>query len=516
MIDISRLSPAELDRFLHMQGIVDRQNERHAELKALRAYYYGNHPVLLTQRQQEFLGPMFFNNKKGATDSSVEVEFTFAHNLVRSVVDTLRERLKVIGFVVNGESADGLDEDDPVPEAQLAALLWSWWNANRMDSEQIRLYRRTLRDSKSYVIVDFDSGNNRPRMSLHKADDGKTGVTYHRDPTDNNKVLFACRYFYTYDPLKPGATGIQRKTVFLPHETRKYIMRGSGQWEAYADEDGAWPLPWRDAQGNPLGVQVFEFENPGGSEMAQIIGLQNAVNKSWLDVLAGADANGFPMLVAEYPADLGIPPENEDDDLEGTDENRIGPGRMFEIAGTLKRLEAANLDPMLNVVWALVAAVAGVTHTPPYRLKPSNVSENVSGETLKMLDSGLVKRAEERQLIFGQSWVDVMAMCIKVARTFGTEQIPELETLNISTTWASAEVRNEKSDAETAQILQGLGVPKEALWLKVGYEPDEISTFKQNERTERMTEIASISEALRTSQQRQQQGANGNGVGNAT
>lgn len=30
------------------------------------------------------------------------MEFTFAHNLVRSIVDTLRERLDVSGFTVNG------------------------------------------------------------------------------------------------------------------------------------------------------------------------------------------------------------------------------------------------------------------------------------------------------------------------------------------------------------------------------------------------------------------------------
>ena len=513
MIDISRLSPAELDRFLHMQGIVDRQNERHAELKALRNYYYGQQPVLLTTRQQEFLGPLI----SGA-------EFTFAHNLVRSVVDTLRERLNVIGFTVNGESADdgsatlttGLDEEAPTPEAQLAGLLWSWWNSSRMDSGQIRLHRRTLRDGKSYAIVDFDSETGKPRINLHKADDGTTGVTFHRDPTDANKVLFACRYFYTYSPLEPGKTGMQRKTVYLPHEIRKYIVRGSGQWEPYTDEDGVWPLSWRDASGEPLGVPVFEFENPGGSEMAQIIGLQNAVNKSWLDVIAGADASGFPMLVAEYPPEMGIPPENEDDNIAGADENRIGPGRMFEIAGTLKRLEAANLNPMLDVVWSLVAAVAGVSNTPQYRLKPIGASENVSGETLKMLDSGIVKRAEERQLIYGQSWADVMGMMVKVARTFGNEDVPELENMDIGTMWMSAEVRNEKSDAETAQMHKALNVPEEALWIKLGYTPEQIGAFQQQRRQERATEIASIAESLRTSQQRQAQTqptqfTNGNG-----
>lgn len=491
MIDISRLSPSELDRFIHLQAIVDRQQEAHETVKALRDYYYGNHPVLLTMRQQEFLGELVTGNEG----------FKFSHNLVRTIVDTLRERLEVTGFTVNGQSASDAEEDEAGPEAVLAARLWEWWNASRLDSQQIRLHRRTLRDGKSYAIVDYDSENNRPRISLHKVDDGKTGITYHRDPTDQNRVLFACRYFYTYDPLEPGKTGIARKTVYLPHEIRKYIMRGSGQWEPHLDEeDGAWPLPWRDSDGQPLGINVIEFENPGGSEMMQIIGLQNAVNKSWLDVIAGADSAGFPIIVNEYSD--GMPVGSDDDDLEGSDELRISPGRIIETEGHMHRLEAANLNPMLDVVWALVQAIAGVSRTPQYYLKPVGGGDVPSGEALKQLESGLVKRAEERQLMFGQSWADVMAMCVKVARAFGSEPLPDLGELDITTTWASAEVRNELLQSQAAQLHKALGVPDEKLWEMVGYQPDEIAGFKEDARLARAAEVASIADVLRMNQTR--------------
>ena len=134
MIDIGKLTPAELDRFLHLQSIVDRQATAQNKVRALRDYYAGNHPVLLTKRQQEFLGPLVH-----------EQSFTFAHNLVRTVVDTLRERLQVVGFAVNGESASDVDDDEESsPAADVAALLWRWWNVNRLDSQQIRLYRERL------------------------------------------------------------------------------------------------------------------------------------------------------------------------------------------------------------------------------------------------------------------------------------------------------------------------------------------------------------------------------------
>lgn len=490
MIDISKLSPSELDRFLHLQAIVDRQKEAQETVKALRDYYYGNHPVLLTQRQQEFLGEIVKNPG-----------FSFAHNLVRTIVDTLRERLNVTGFTVNGEAAGDADEENAGTEAKLAAQMWSWWNANRMDSQQIRCHRRALRDGTTYAIVDYDSDNGRPRINLHKCDDGKTGVTFHRDPTDNNAVLFANRYFYTFDPLTPGTTGIARKTTYLPGEIRKYIMRGSGQWERYSDpeDNGQWPLPWVDGDGKPLGVPVIEFANPGGSEMMQVIGLQNAVNKSWLDVIAGADSSGFPIFVNEYPDGMLPPAGEDDDDIEGSDELRISPGRVIETSGHFKRLEAATLSPMLEVVWALVQAIAGVSRTPQYYLRPLG-GDVPSGEALKQLESGLVQRAQERQLMFGQSWADAMNMAYKVARAFGNENIPDLGELDIATLWDDANTRNELVQSQTAEIHKRMNVPDEKIWELLGYQPDEISMFKATARLERAADIAVIAEAARTGQ----------------
>jgi len=82
MIDITQLTPQQLDRFLHVQSVIGRQQANADKVRAIREYYYGDHPVLLTQRQNEYLGDLT------ASDS-----FTPVHNLARSVLDTLRERV---------------------------------------------------------------------------------------------------------------------------------------------------------------------------------------------------------------------------------------------------------------------------------------------------------------------------------------------------------------------------------------------------------------------------------------
>ena len=483
MFDISKLTPAQLDRFLHLQSLVDRQANEADKILAYRAYYDGEHPVLLTRRQREYLGDLL--NPE---------QFTFAHNLVKRVIDTIRSRLSVSGITVNGAATTGTED---TPEMAVAALLWSWWKASRLDSAQIDLYRRALRDGYAYVIVDWDNDAKRPRFTLHKRDDGKTGVMLHYDPEDESRTLFATKYFYAFDPLKPGETGKERKTVYLPGEIRKYVRGGpDGTWQPYQDEgDATWPLPWVDSAGKSLGVAVIEFPNPDGSEIDAIIGLQNALNKSWLDLLAAADTNGFPLLAIEYSGD-NFGGATDDADLEGADEFRISPGRAIEVDNaTVKRLESANLTPMIDAMWTVVQAISGVSDIPQYYLRPTG-GDVPSGEALKQLESGLVARAQERQLIFGQAWEDCMMLAYRLAMTFG-RMVATIDNLNIGVMWRDANVRNEQVVAQTAQVHQALGVPDETVWEMLGYAPSQIAGWAAIKSAQDAAKLAQVAQALR-------------------
>ena len=488
-IALDRLTPEQLDRFLHLQAIVDRQQDAAAKVRAARAYYDGDHPVMLTERQKEYLGPLLS-----------EGDFEFTHNLVKVVVDVVRERLSVDGFTVNGKDAG--DETDSDPDAVVASLLWQWWADWRMNSQQIRLYRRALRDGKSYVMVDYDKENQRPRASLHEVDDYTTGITFHRDPSDANQVLFASRYFYTFDPLRPGATGSERKTVYLPNEIRKYIRDSNavGTWRPVLDDgDATWPLPWVDRMGKPLGIAVIEFQDPDLGLVGGIIGLQNALNKSWLDLLAAADTAGFPVLAIEYKDKANNPiGVEDDDDILGTDEFRMAPGRALEVFGaTVKRIEGANLTEMIQSVWSIVSAMAVVSRLPQHDLKPQQGVDVPSGEALKQLESGLVKKVQERQLAFGQNWADVMLLALRVQAAFG-DQPPVLKRTNINVQWTDPNTRQEKAQAEIAQIHKNLGVPNDAVWRQAGYSPEQVARFKQDARLDRAADVANIAGALRS------------------
>jgi hypothetical protein len=129
-----------------------------------------------------------------------------------------------------------------------------------------------------------------------------------------------------------------------------------------------------------------------------------------------------------------------------------------------------------------------------------------SGEALKQLESGLVRRAEDRHRMFGQAWSDAMSMCYRVAQTFGARPVPLLpqgEPVNIATQWADANVRNELVQAQTAQLHAGMNVPEDKVWQLLGYEPEEIARFGQQRRADQAAQVANIAAALRVDQQRQ-------------
>ena len=483
MIDIMRLSPDQLDKYIHMQAIVDRQASDAARVRALRAYYNGEHPVMLTERQQEFLGPL------------VESEsFTFAHNLVRVIVNTLAERLSVSGFEIGGTGG----EDESVAAS---SALWTLWKQLAADLLEQDLYPMVLRDGRAFLMVDFDPETRAPRWNVYETDDGKSGIVLHRDPEDKKRVLFATRYWWTFDPLNPGNTGIERKTVYLPGEVRKYRRGGSsGQWNPVQDAtDVSWPLPWLYADGTPMGIPIFEFANPGGAEAESFIGMQNALNKSWLDLIAAADTSGFAILVAEYVAGA-MPQAISDSNLAGSDELRIAPGRILEIeSATLRRIEAANLSPMLDVIWALTAAIAGVSRTPQYYLRPVGGGDVPSGESLKQMESGLVARAIKRQRMWGQTWEDVLRMTMRIADTFGAG-VGVGPDATVTVEWADPSTRNELLSAQTAQMHKALGVPEDQIWQLLGYSPEAIGEFKASASADRAAQVASIAAALRTQQ----------------
>jgi hypothetical protein len=445
-------------RLAYLRGLASEDAADQEWLRTIRDYADGRHPAYLTDRQKEFLGLR-----------TRTYDYLYAHNLCRLVIQAVVERLAVTGFSV-------VSSDDAAPDDAFAHLAQAWWEGNRMDAGQDGLYESAVRDGAAYVIVDWDG--ERPRWTVNYQFDGTQGVKVHRDP-DTGAILYATKRWQTYDPARPGQTGRTRLTMYFPDRVEKYVATSSKDaafaqagWDVIRDGDSEpWPIPWVDGAG-PLGLPVIPFENPGGSEIADLMPLQDMLNKSDLDLIAGEDAAGFRILWASG-MDAEIDPS--------TGEERsiaIGPGRLVRMSDPDARLGAIEpVDPtkMIAASKYWIESAAGVTRTPQYLFQAQG-ADQPSGESLKMQEVGLLAKVGRRQRVFGNAWEDVVYLSARLWNLYRpgeTTTAPRVQAL-----WKDAATRDEKAFLEGLLIRQQLGVPEAQVWREAGYDEETIAAME--------------------------------------
>jgi len=385
-----------------------------------------------------------------------------------------------------------------------------------MDTYSIIVHRRALRDGQGYLIVDWDAKNAVPRWKANSRYDGDTGVTFH---TDANDVPFMAVKYWRRDDILEDDYGALRRTIYLPDRIMFYRQDAAGVygWRPIDAQEGPAVQWWTDTMqegGNPLGLACIEFKNPSGeSEIESIIGLQNALNKLVLDMLAAGDATGFQMLAVSYTQPLGGAVTDDDD--ETTDDLRIAPGRIIELGDGAKitNIPPGDLSQLLKAIDSITGFIAASTRTPQYYLRPFGGADVPSGEALKQLESALVSRATERQAQFATSWVEALRVGARLWLAMGGGGLDA--EAGMSTTWDAAAVRNELYDTQVATGEQALGIPEEVLWQRrLGYSPSDVEEFKRMAARKAADNLANVVGALNIGNTGT--AANGAGAGGAT
>lgn len=478
----------------YIKWLFDQEETKQDNIAAFRDYYDGDQKVLLSERQQEYL------EQHGG-------DVRFCLNICRLVVDALADRLRVSGFRVtapptqqDGEDAGGAPEEPasapdlagaPLMERLRARLgmsdeeteepektqeqewgerLQEYWQDNDGDARERRVHKAACRDGDSYVIVDGDNVKRRPRWIDNPAfscvgdnPNNGIGVKVHYD--GEGQVLCASRRWK--EDVLNDETGevvpMRYMTLYYPDRVEKYETdskdsEAAWQERTVVDADGIaepWPLSWVDKKtGQPLGVPIFHFKNSdagyvyGQSELAAILPIQDGINKTLVDMLAHADYSAFRILTqvgGEEP------------------EGGIFPGAIWYQSDADTRfssIEGAGSDTFIATIEALIRHAATVSRTPQYMFQVMGGAP--SGEALKTAEAGLVDKARDRQVGFGDTWAQVMQMCVKVARAFYDDPgIPEGAL--ITALWDSPETRSQVELTAKAEFLRAGGYEEGAL-----------------------------------------------------
>jgi len=432
---------------------------RQKEIVRAQRYYRGEQRVPLTDRQEEFLG----FDKSG----------DFRVNYCKTVVNAVAERMILAGFTAGG------DDEDKQP---LTAWAEEVWSENRGDALQMRVHKAAIRDGEYFVLVSPNANNPRiPMLVPHPryvdpANGGSGfGIRAHYNDDDPTQPMLYASKRWTETVEEEGADGRirrrrrQRLTLYYPDRVERYMQAGN-TWGPFVEEEGSqWPIPWVARSGEPLGIPVVHFQNPDlTSELEDAIPIQDAINKAMLDVLAAADAAGFPIRFSNYWVTTdGKPPASD-----GSNYLEISPGCFITIPepdAKLENLSASDLSQLVSVYGELIITLARVTDTPLSRFLQTR---QVAAEgTLKQQEEPLLSKVRSRQVVFGNAWEDCMAIARRLSETFSDIALPEG---HLEAVWLPAETRDEPSIEEKLKA----GIPQEQIWSEMGYTQEQIEAMK--------------------------------------
>lgn len=446
--------------------------KREAYAKAY-AYYDGDHPMMFAT---EKFRSTFFN-----------VFSKYAENVCAPVVDSLDDRLKVVGFrastaTMTSESVasplEGVPERKRVqiadPDGQAA---WDIWQRERLDLRSSEVHNESLLTGDAYVIVwpnEDLKAEIWPQMACEFA------VQY--DPNYKGRLLRACKVWFDDQESQ------WRLNIYLPDVILKYSTRRAQVQTTYIPVDQHLSWDEIDQVPNPFGfVPAFHFPNqkqykPGISELQNVFTIQDALNKSSVDMLVAMEFASYKQryiigLDAEVDEETGEP-------VDATHKN-YGVDRVMAIANEdakVGQFDATDLTQFLKVQEKYWMTAARVTGTPLHYFYITS-GDFPSGEAIKSAEGRFIKRIMDRQTAFGNTWEDVMkfAMQIDGVLPTGTE-----EEFTISAMWEPATPRSESELADTAIKKKGIGVPRTQLLREMGYSDEEIERFIEESDAEAM------------------------------
>lgn len=424
-------SPEWWLRRLHTE-IVNRQ----PRIELHDAYYRGEHPLpwLPSQARQEFRRILTMTRS----------------NYMGLVVDATAERLQVEGFRLEGsERAD--------------ADTWRLWQANNLDADSDKAMLESLICETAYMLVE-PNGTDTPGIFVEHP--SQAIVAY--EPGSNRRQRVAALKLWVDD-----WTALLNATLFLREWVYKFqapnpkgqIQPKSLQWERRAVRDESWPA--RNVLGVPPMVELPN--NPrlltgGVSELADVVDIQDRINKTVADRLMTQDFGAFPAIFASgYPDD-------------GDEPVQIGRDRMVttDVQETKWwQMTPAPLDPYSAAKREDVKDIASRTRTPAQYLLGE--MSNVNGETLKAAESGLVAKVRQRMRSFAEGFEETLRLA-RVAADLPPAG-PGMETI-----WRNPEFRTEgeTTDAAIKRVQAGLSDIRQGRE-DVGYSATQIENMERRE-----------------------------------
>lgn len=439
-----------LERWLKKLG--KELDDRQAPLKKFANYHDGKQEMVYASPEfEKHFGPLFND---------------LSDNFCQLVIKTQNERLTPEGFRMGASENQEADKD-----------AWRIWQTNHLDARSKLAHSDALVKGESYALA-WPGAGPLPRIFIEDA----LQMAVHLSPEDPRVRLAALKRWKDVDSGRLMATLYLPEAIYKFQSTTTSSTDGvqtewpnsllAGKWERREGSSEAWPLK------NPFGVvPVVPLANDphlsgaGRSELLNVIPKQNAINAIAANMLLAAETTAFRQ---RWATGVKIPIDPETGEEIETFEYSLK--RLWHVEdekATFGDFAATDLAPYVKAVEMWIQHLATTTRTPPHYLMGS-MGSFPSGESLRAAETGLVAKARDAMVWFGEAWEEVMRLCFHI---MGDEK--RATAVDAETIWRNPETRTEAEVVDAALKKSTLGVPFEQLMEDIGYTQTQIRRMTQ-------------------------------------
>lgn len=423
-----------MEKKTDLQRAYDALNLKKKPYTTLRDYYYGNQPLKYSAERL-----------KDAFDSP-SVKFT--QNWCAVVIDAVLDRLVFKGWDMDDETRDD--------------ILDAFYQNNNIQMLSADVHRNALITGESFIV--FDKVDEADRAFYN--DSRMVQIFY--EPNDPNKKRFAAKWW------QDDVEEITRLNLYYPDRIEKYatkarVLVSPSSFETVSIDDN----PYNE-------IPVIHF-NMGFSELDNIIPIQDAVNKTFSDMMVVGEFNAFKQRWVVTNNDLSNLKNNPKALFQflkgGSDEEDTKVGEF----------DAADLGMFLDAMDKLANSIAIISRTPKHYFH--DTGGNISGEALMVMESPLLKKIRQVQEIYSLGWDECARFVLR-------QQGKDADPSEITTIWDAIETTQPITRAQEIQTYVNLGVPLETMLRRAGWGADEIEQMKADQEEARKRESTVGQEVL--------------------
>lgn len=419
-------------------------------------YYAGKHDLSFASAK--------FKNTFG------ELFRAFSLNLCPAVCDALKDKLRITGFGMEAGDASHVETAQEI------------WKRNRMPVRADEVHKQATRNGDAYVIVWTDPEG---EVTIYPQKAQRCTIEY--DEETPGKVLWAAKHWKTPDKKI-------RLNLYFSDRLEKFISKNTLQSGLPENADAFEEFKDGDSETNIVEheyeiVPVFHFANNtdigsfGLSELCNAIPVQNALNKSVLDMLVAME---FAAFRQRWASGIEI-----DYDKEGNAKPPFTAGveRLWVSENPEVKFgdfDAADLEQFLKVKDSFRTDIAIITFTPLYYFKQAGANFP-SGESLKKSETPFTNKVTNRQESFGQTWADVMSFAVALENNKSSKDV------RLSVKWQDPAPVSEKENLENISIKKdSLGISVEQAQKEANYGEADIKRMakenadRQKEKTDNL------------------------------